>query len=269
MLTVIVADDEKIARRRLVRLIEDTDGAEVVAACAGGREAIDTTIERQPDILFLDVQMPDIDGFGVLREIAGKASPAIIFVTAFDQYAVRAFDAHAVDYLLKPFDTNRFRDAFARARERVEQRSRGGDDERIRALVADYVAAAQQPAAKPALDRMAVKVDGVLRIVRTADVDWFETDGNYIRLHVAGGSHLVRMTAASMEPQLDPRVFLRIHRRYIVNIDRIVEVQPWFAGDAIVVLRNGAKLRLSRTYRERLHARLGAKPEAADADAEA
>jgi two-component system LytT family response regulator len=266
-LTVIVADDEKIARRRLVRLIEDIDGAEVVAACAGGREAIDSTIERQPDILFLDVQMPDIDGFGVLQEIAGKASPAIVFVTAFDQYAVRAFDAHAVDYLLKPFDTNRFREAFSRARERVEHRSRGGEDERIRALVADYVAAAQQhPAAKPALDRIAVKVDGVLRIVRTADVDWFETDGNYIRLHVAGGSHLIRMTAASIEPQLDQRVFLRIHRRYIVNIDRIVEVQPWFAGDAIVVLRNGAKLRLSRTYRERLHSRLGAKPEVVDAE---
>ncbi|MEO7083750.1 MAG: LytTR family DNA-binding domain-containing protein [Gemmatimonadaceae bacterium] len=268
MLNVIVADDEKIARRRLERLINDTEGGAVVAACAGGREAIDRTIELQPDILFLDVQMPDIDGFGVLRELAGKASPAIVFVTAFDQYAVRAFDAHAVDYLLKPFDTNRFRDAFTRARERVEHRSRGGEDDRIRALVADYVAAArQQTTAKPALDRIAVKVDGVLKIVRTADVDWFETDGNYIRLHVAGGSHLIRMTAASIEPQLDPRVFLRIHRRYIVNIDRIVEVQPWFAGDAIVVLRNGAKLRLSRTYRERLHARLGAKPETADVEA--
>jgi two-component system, LytTR family, response regulator len=202
----------------------------------------------------------------VLREIAGQASPAIVFVTAFDQYAVRAFDAHAVDYLLKPFDTSRFRNAFTRARARVEQRSRGGEDERIRALVADYVAATQPAPSKPALDRIAVKADGVLKIVRTADVDWFETDGNYIRLHVGGGSHLVRMTAASIEPQLDSRVFLRIHRRYIVNIDRIVEVQPWFAGDAIVVLRNGAKLRLSRTYRERLHARLGAKLEAVDAE---
>ena len=104
-----------------------------------------------------------------------------------------------------------------------------------------------------------MKVDGVLKIVRTADVDWWETDGNYMRLHVGGTSHLIRMTAASIEPQLDPRAFIRIHRRYIVNVDRIVEVQPWFAGDAIVVLRNGAKLRLSRTYRERLHARLGAR----------
>ena len=120
------------------------------------------------------------------------------------------------------------------------------------------------PQTRQPLDRVAVKVDGSLRIVKTADIDWWETDGNYMRLHVGNGSHLIRMTAASIEPQLDPRVFLRIHRRYIVNIDRIVEVQPWFAGDAIVVLRNGAKLRLSRTYRERLHARLGARSEVAD-----
>lgn len=266
MLTVIVADDEKIARRRLVRLIEETGDAEVVAACAGGREAVAQTIALQPQLLFLDVQMPDLDGFGVLNELAGKASPATVFVTAFDQYAVRAFDVHAVDYLLKPFDTTRFREAFARGKERVDGNGRASaHDERIRALVQDYVAAATQQAQRQPLDRVAVKVDGVLKIVRTADVDWWETDGNYMRLHVAGGSHLIRMTAASIEPQLDPRAFIRIHRRYIVNVDRIVEVQPWFAGDAIVVLRNGAKIRLSRTYRERLHSRLGARGEVAEA----
>ena len=261
MLTVIIADDEKIARRRLVRLIEETGEAEVVAACAGGREAVEQTIALQPRLLFLDVQMPDLDGFGVLRELAGKASPATVFVTAFDQYAVRAFDVHAVDYLLKPFDTARFREAFGRAKDRAQGHSRGADDERIRALLSDYVAASKQQPSRMPLDRVAVKVDGVLKIIKTADVDWWETDGNYMRLHVAGGSHLIRMTAASIEPQLDARSFIRIHRRYIVNVDRIVEVQPWFAGDAIVVLRNGAKLRLSRTYRERLHARLGARSE--------
>jgi two-component system, LytTR family, response regulator len=263
MLTVIVADDEKIARRRLVRLIEETGEAEVVAACAGGREAVEQVTALQPHMLFLDVQMPDLDGFGVLSALDGKASPATVFVTAFDQYAVRAFDVHAVDYLLKPFDTARFREAFARAKERVHG-PRGADAERIRALLSDYVAASQPQTTRQALDRVAVKVDGVLKIIRTADVDWWETDGNYIRLHVAGASHLIRMTAASIEPQLDPRAFIRIHRRYIVNVDRIVEVQPWFAGDAIIVLRNGAKLRLSRTYRERLHARLGARTEAVE-----
>src|SRR5436190_6606510 len=264
MLTVIVADDEKLARRRLVRLIEETGEAEVVAACTGGRDAVEQTIARQPQLLFLDVQMPDLDGFAVLRELAGKASPAIVFVTAFDQYAVRAFDVHAADYLLKPFDTARFREAFARAQDRISTGSRGGDDERIRSLLAGYVAGAQQPT-KESLDRVAVRVDGVFKIVRVADVDWWETDGNYVRLHVGGASHLIRSTAASIEPQLDPRAFIRIHRRYIVNVDRIVEVQPWFAGDAVAVLRTGAKLRVSRTYRERLHARLGARPDAGDA----
>ena len=259
MLTAIVADDEKLARRRLVRLIEETGDAEVVAACAGGREAVEQTIALQPRLLFLDVQMPDLDGFGVLRELVGKATPATVFVTAFDQYAVRAFEVHAVDYLLKPFDTARFKDAFSRAKDRVVTRSRGGgEDDRMRSLLADYITNAQQPA-KQTLDRVAVRTDGVLRVIRTADVDWLETDGNYIRLHVGGSSHLLRMTAAAIEPQLDPRAFIRVHRRYIVNVDRIVEVQPWFAGDAVLVLRNGAKLRVSRTYRERLHARLGAR----------
>ena len=261
MLTVIVADDEKIARRRLVRLLEETGDAEVVAACSGGREAVEQAIQLQPQLLFLDVQMPDLDGFGVLRELEGKASPAIVFVTAFDQYAVRAFDVHAVDYLLKPYDTSRFRDAFARAKDHLQGHARSMDDDRIRSLIHDYVSATKQQTSRHPLDRVAVKVDGVLKIVRTCDVDWWETDGNYMRLHVGGNSHLIRMTAASIEPQLDPRAFIRIHRRYIVNVDRIVEVQPWFAGDAIVVLRNGAKLRLSRTYRERLHARLGARGE--------
>src|SRR3954465_9661459 len=136
MLTVIVADDEKIARRRLVRLIEETGEAEVVAACSGGRETVEQVVELQPQMLFLDVQMPDLDGFGVLQELSGKASPATVFVTAFDQYAVRAFDVHAVDYLLKPFDTARFREAFDRAKERtLGQRPRAADDERIKALI--------------------------------------------------------------------------------------------------------------------------------------
>ena len=266
MLTAIVADDEKIARKRLVRLIEETGAAEVVAACAGGREAVEQVIALQPQLLFLDVQMPDLDGFEVLQAIAGKASPTTVFVTAFDQYAVRAFEVHAVDYLLKPYDTTRFREAFNRAKERAQPGPAArADEDRMRALIADYVATTQQTSPRQPLDRVAVKVDGVLKIVRTADVDWWETDGNYIRLHVGGTSHLIRMTAASIEPQLDPRSFIRIHRRYIVNVDRIVEVQPWFAGDAIIVLRNGAKLRLSRTYRERLHNRLGVRAEVAEA----
>jgi len=263
-ITAVVADDESVARRRLVRMLEESGRASVVAACAGGRDAIERVVSLRPDLLFLDVQMPDLDGFQVVEGIAGRASPAIVFVTAYDQYALRAFDVHAVDYLLKPFDASRFQDALGRAIDRATSRpvgggggGGGGDDERLRAMVADYLSRSRSPQVEY-LDRVAVKHDGTLRVVRTSDVDWWEADGNYVRLHTAGSSFLVRSTMAAIEAQLDPRLFIRIHRRYMVNVDRIVEVQPWFAGDAVAVLRGGAKVRVSRTYRERLHARLGA-----------
>jgi two-component system LytT family response regulator len=269
MITVIVVDDENIARRRLVRLLEETGEVKIVAECAGGRDAVARIQALQPGMVFLDVQMPDLDGFGVLQELDETPLPAIVFVTAFDQYAVRAFDVHAVDYLLKPFDTVRLREAFARAKERIQTRARSDEDTRLRSLLRDYLGGdVRGTGSREYLDRVAVKVDGVLRIVRTADIDWWETDGNYVRLHVGASSHLIRATATSIEGQLDPRQFLRIHRRYIVNIDRVAEVQPWFGGDSIVLLRGGAKLRLSRTYRERLHSRLlGARTEVAGADA--
>lgn len=258
--TAIVADDEAVARRRLVRMVEESGRASVVAACAGGRDAVERAVALRPDLLFLDVQMPDLDGFQVVEAIAGRVSPAIVFVTAYDQYALRAFDVHAVDYLLKPFDAARFQHALGRAIDRATSR-RPGDDDRLRALLADYLSANRAP--NPAyLDRVAVKHDGTLRIVRTTDVDWWEADGNYVRLHTAGSSFLVRSTMSAIESQLDPRLFIRVHRRYVVNVDRIVEVQPWFAGDAVAVLRSGTKVRVSRTYRERLHARLGAKTDA-------
>jgi two-component system LytT family response regulator len=204
--------------------------------------------------------MPDLDGFQVVEAITGggRASPAIVFVTAYDQYALRAFDVHAVDYLLKPFDIARFEDALDRAIGRATSRQPGSEqDDRLRALLAEYLSRPRSPRVEY-LDRVAVKHDGTLRIIRTTDVDWWEADGNYVRLHTAASSFLVRSTMASIEAQLDPRLFIRVHRRYVVNVDRIVEVQPWFAGDAVAVLRNGAKVRVSRTYRERLHARLGA-----------
>lgn len=266
MITVIVVDDENIARRRLARLLEETGEATIVAECAGGRDAVARISELEPQMVFLDVQMPDLDGFGVLQELEGVHLPAIVFVTAFDQYAVRAFDVHAVDYLLKPYDTARFREAFARAKERIESRARSDEDGRLRALLRDYLSdSARAAGGGEFLDRVAVKIDGVLRIIRTGDIDWWETDGNYVRLHVGVTNHLIRATATSIESRLDPKQFLRIHRRYIVNLDRVVEVQPWFGGDSIVLLKGGAKLRLSRTYRERLHSRLlGVRTEGAE-----
>lgn len=259
MLTAIVADDEKIGRHRLVRLVEETGEVELLAVCSSGREAVTQVLERQPQLLLLDVQLPDLHGFEVLSEIASRASPATLFVTAFDQYAIRSFDVHRIDYLLKPFDAPRFREAFARAKARITGHERAVHDEKVRALLRDHADAKTRQGQHPPLDRVAVKVDGGLQVVPTADVDWWETEGNYMRLHVDGRSHLIRMTAAAIEPQLDPRTFVRIHRRFIVNVDRIVEVQPWLAGDAFLLLRNGTKLRLSRTFRERLQARLAAR----------
>jgi len=178
MITVIVIDDENIARRRLVRLLEETGEATVVAECAGGRDAVGRIATLEPQMVFLDVQMPDLDGFGVLQALDGNPLPAVVFVTAFDQYAVRAFDVHAVDYLLKPYDTARFREALARAKERIETRVRTDEDGRLRALLRDYLSDERTSNGREFLDRVAVKVDGVLRIVRTNDIDWWETDGN-------------------------------------------------------------------------------------------
>jgi two-component system LytT family response regulator len=259
-LRVIVADDEPLARARLIRLIQDTGHAEIVAECSSGKLTVEKSVDLNPDILFLDVQMPDLDGFGVIQAISRRASPRVVFVTAFDKYAVRAFDVHALDYLLKPYTKARFMEAFARASGTGD---RNANASRLEALLADYVSSTKSSqASSPFLERMPVKVNGVIKIIRLSDVDFWETDGNYMRLRIGAASHLVRLTAGALEAQLDPRLFARIHRRYIVNLERVVEIQPYFAGDALVILRGGAKLRLSRTYRERLHEKLfGGSPE--------
>jgi len=270
---VLIAEDEPVPRRRLARLLGEEPGVRVVAQCAGGREAVDRIHEEAPDIVFLDVQMPDLDGFQVIESVGLDRMPTIVFVTAYDEYAVRAFEVHAVDYLLKPYDQARFRTALARARQRLEAQRQGpapaapDDESRLRALLRSLVetvpdAAAASLASSHAStttsatsEHVAVRVDGALRIVRLEEIDWFETEGNYLRLHAGKQSYLVRQTASHLEAQLDPRRFVRIHRRYLVNVARIHEVQPWFGGDAVVVLRDGTKLRLSRTYREQFHAR--------------
>ncbi len=263
-ITVLVVDDEKLARRRVSRLVRETGEAQVVAECGGGREAVNAIAEHRPSLVFLDVQMPDLDGFQVIDTVGPEKMPAVVFVTAFDEFALRAFDLHAVDYLLKPYDTARFRLAFERAKQRLIGQARTDDDARLRALLDDYLAGkakevatgAATAAAPGMMERFPVHSDGRMRIQRTADVDWWETEGNYVRAHIGATSHLIRMTAARLEAQLDPKQFVRIHRRYLVNVDRVVEVQPWFSGDAVVILRNGAKLRVSRLYRQQFQERL-------------
>jgi two-component system LytT family response regulator len=264
MIRALVADDEPVARRRVARLLKEDAGVVVIAECSGGREAVDRIRSEMPDLVFLDIQMPDLDGVRVIEQVGVDRMPPVVFVTAYDEYAIRAFEVNAVDYLLKPYDAARFRQALDRARQRMSRADAPSHTDELRAVVRSLLAesGARRTADAPAsgtqfpLDRIGVRVDGSLRIVRTADVDWFETEGNYIRLHVGRTSHLIRTTAADLEAQLDPREFVRIHRRYLVNVERVVEVQPWFAGDAVVVLRDGTKLRLSRTHRERFQARL-------------
>jgi two-component system LytT family response regulator len=236
MIRVVIADDEPMARRRLVRLLQHEPDVEIIAQCVGGQSAVEAINGNRVDLAFVDVQMPDLDGFGVLEQIEMDKLPYVVFVTAFDQFAIRAFDVNAMDYLLKPYDTGRFQKAMDRARQRI---------------VAAAAAANDTSASRSAhLERIAVPVGGGVRIVRTRDIESFETDGNYLRLNAAGSRYMLRKTAAELEAKLDPRHFIRIHRRFIVNIDKVHEVQPWFSGDAIVVMQSGSKLRLSRTHRE-------------------
>jgi len=260
-ITVLVADDEPLARRRLLRLLRAEPGIEIVAECKGGRSAVEQILARTPDLVFLDIQMPDLDGFGVIAEVGAERMPAVVFVTAFDQYALRAFEVHAFDYLLKPFEGERFHAALARVRAFLSATRRGGypGEEQLRRLLAEVLGRETEPPAKPAspfFERVAVKSDGGTRILQIAEVDWFETDGNYVRVHVGKNTYLIRSTANRLQEELDPARFARIHRRYLVNVDRVVGLEPWFGGDAVVLLRDGTKLRLSRNFREEFMGRM-------------
>jgi len=255
--TVLVADDEPLARRRILRLLRAEPGVDVVAECKGGLSAVEQIRTRNPDLVFLDIQMPDLDGFGVIAEVGPERMPSVVFVTAFDQYALRAFEVHALDYLLKPFEADRFHTTLVRARAHLSP-SRDvaypGED-RLRRLLSEVLGGGREPeigqrTTSPYFERVAVKTDGATRILQIADVDWFETDGNYVRVHVGKATYLIRSTANRLQEELDPRRFARIHRRFLVNVDRVVGLEPWFGGDAIVLLRDGSKLRLSRNYRE-------------------
>ena len=273
-ITVVVADDEALARRRIVRMLRAERNVEVVAQCADGRQAVAAVREHEPDLLFLDVQMPELDGFAVLAELPPERVPAVIFVTAYDEYALRAFEVHALDYLLKPFDAGRFRSAFDRARAQLERSSASSEQRRLVELLEDLSArhGLAQPADTAAAggravaaapngaqyaDRLMIKTEGRVFFARTAEIDWIEAAGNYVRLHMGRESRLLRETMTDLERRLDPARFLRIHRSTIVNLDRIREMHPWFSGEYTVIMQDGTKLKLSRGYRERLEERLG------------
>jgi two-component system LytT family response regulator len=289
-LRVLLADDEKPARRRLLELLEGEAHVQVAGTCGGGQETIRALEDaaragRPVDVLLLDVQMPEVDGFAVLDAAAATlgvgALPAVVFVTAYDQYALRAFDAHAADYLLKPYSDERFRLALGRAARRARQ-ARGeaspaagpaaGPDavheavRRLEALLTDVRgralgAAGARPAAGGApdyLDRIALKARGRVRFLRVEEITWVEAEGVYVRLHTAGGAaHLHRALLGELEAKLDPRRFVRIHRSVVVNLDSVAELQADSHGEYAVLLRDRTALKLSRGYRPALEARLG------------
>jgi two-component system, LytTR family, response regulator len=248
---VLVADDEPLARERLKLLLAREDWLELVAECPNGPDAIASIEKLQPDLVFLDVQMPGATGFEVIEAVGPERMPLVVFVTAFDQYALRAFDVHALDYLLKPFDRERFDQALGRARQQLERRSNGDLERRLLQLVEDLRPSAQR------LERFVIKSGGRVFFVRAEEIDWIEAAGNYVKLHVGDEAHLFRETMNALEAQLDSQTFFRIHRCHIVNIERIKELQPWFNGEYVVFLKNGTRLTLSRGYREKLQERIG------------
>jgi two-component system LytT family response regulator len=242
----IVVDDEPLARERLLKLLRADPEIEIVGEAGNGREAVTLIRAQKPALAFLDVQMPELDGFGVLSELNAEERPAVIFVTAYDKFALKAFEVHAVDYLLKPFDRERFTTALRRAQEQLSRQQPAQLNEQLSALLQEL-----RPAAAPPSDRIAVKAGGRVVFVKAGDVDWVEAADNYVSLHVGKESHMLRETMTSIEARL-PKQFLRISRSTIVNTERIKELQPLFHGEYAVILRDGARLTLSRSHRDKL-----------------
>lgn len=251
MIRTLIVDDEPLPRERIRTLLAEHPAVEVIGESRDGQEALQNILTEHPDLVFLDIQMPELDGFDVIQAIAPDQLPAIIFVTAFDEYAIRAFEVNAIDYLLKPINAARFEIALRRALNRLAQ-----DDtcEANRTLM-DFVERLR--AEQQYNRRFVVRSGSRLSFVRACDVDWLDVADNYVRLHVAGRDHLVRDTLKSVEAQLNPQVFLRVHRSIIINLDRVESVEPYSHGDYLVTMKDGTRLTTSRSYSERLRKLLG------------
>jgi len=252
---VVVVDDEPLARSGLADLVRGDPELEVVDECGDGRAAVQSIRRHRPDLVLLDVQMPELNGFEVLQELDPERLPAVVFVTAYDRFAVRAFEVHAVDYLVKPFDDDRFAAAMSRAKQAVRGAALGELSRRLLGMLGDLPG--QGTSAAPFLTRIVVRVAGHVRFVPTVDIDWIEAADYCARLHVQGKTHVIRESLAELERRLDPGRFFRIHRGAIVNLDRVGELLPYFKGERVVVLQDGTRLRLSRSRRADLEARLG------------
>jgi two-component system LytT family response regulator len=258
---VLIVDDETIARVRLRRLLSSHEDVVILGEAADGRAALDMIVETRPDLVFLDINMTGLDGFEVVKLLPEDGLPMIVFVTAYDEHALRAFRVAAMDYLLKPFDGERLAVTLNRARTHA---SAAGERREMLRLLAEMVesqhrveaAVARQTSARPGEGarqypaRIPVRSTGRIRFVAVRDIDYIESAANYVKLHVGNDCHVVRQKIGELAAVLDPSTFARIHRRTIVNLSKVREVQPWFSGDAVVILDSGERLRLSRGYRE-------------------
>ena len=246
----LIVDDEPLARRRIKSLLAHDSSVEVIGECSDGYKAVSCISELTPDLVFLDVQMPAMDGFEVIKTIGPERMPTVIFVTAYDQYALKAFEVNALDYLLKPFDRSRFQKTLERAKSMIRRMQNGDVNNQLLSLLGEL------RREHGILDRIIIRSGGRVVFLRVEEIDWMSTVGNYVRLHVGRDSHLMRETMTGMEAKLNPDRFMRIHRSTMVNLDRVKEVQPWAKGEYVVIMRDGTRLIMSRRYRERLNERL-------------
>jgi two-component system LytT family response regulator len=247
---VVIVDDEPVARRGIRRLLANEVDFVVAGECRNGAEALESIRRLQPDLVFLDVQMPQMDGFEALRQLEPDQTPALIFVTAYDEYTLDAFAVHALDYLLKPVDPLRFQKTVARARQHLRNRDLAQVREQLDALLTKL------EQSKP-IDRLAVKLQERIIFLETRDIDWIEAEDNYVRVHTQGQSYLLHETLTAMEKKLDPTVFQRIHRSRIVNHRKIKELRTLFHGEYLVILQDGSELTSGRGFRERIQSILG------------
>lgn len=249
----LIVDDEALARRTIRHLLADDSEIEIIGECGSGLEAVNFIRRQTPDLLFLDIQMPGMNGFDTLAQIEVERIPAIIFVTAFDHYALKAFEVHALDYLLKPFTDKRFEEALRQAKSHIEMREMNKLSQSLLALLGEHAGRQLvEVRRKSFLTRFMIRSGGRVAFVKASEVDWIAADDYYIKLHVGAKSHLLRMSMNELEEKLDPASFLRIHRSTIINFDRVKELQQNPNGDYVVVLKDGTELKLSRSRRERL-----------------
>lgn len=242
----LIVDDEKLAREKIARLLGDISEIEIVGACENGLEAVSFIERHQPDLVFLDIEMPGLDGFGVLKDISNEVLPVFVFVTAYSEFAVKAFEVNAVDYLLKPFNESRLRLAVDKVKAQIESASPKEREKKILALLEDL------KTKDKFAERLVVKDSGRMLLIKTKEVDWIEAAGNYVKLHIGKSAYMLRETMKKLELKLNPKKFVRIHRSTLVNIDRITELQPLFSGDYSILLDDKTELSMSRHYQKSL-----------------